>query len=1105
MKKDKNYYFRRIKRYFIHNKKTSLTVSLSIILILFLILSPTVRTTIKNIKNSQFLNSLGIYTEEKKNISFTTDNYNNPGSFKIKEEANWNNSKDTANLIINLETIEKKTNENTKDIILIIDKSESMVGERLDYLKTCTKKFASKIIDDGGKVSIITFSTDSLINTTFTNDKTTINTIIDNLNGSGNTNYYAAYNNLDILMNNYIKEDNKTAVAIFITDGYPNEATPNEQAIYNIIKSKYNYLTINAILYEMGDRIGEKIEKISNNQFKANQKNLDIALENASLEKTNSNYESFEIETFIDKDYFEIVREDIKTNVGSVYLTNDDGYQKVVWNASNLKTGTKVELSLNLRLLDEYKNTEGFYSLLEKMQINYKLEEEKTITNRLTPVLENKKYHVIYHSNTPSNCNSNISVNEEYYSNSYVSKINDNLTCPDYEFKGWKIVEDDVVKLNDNTFIMPNHDVNINAIWTKAEIEKTMEATINPRMNLYDTISYQQTKTNSNIKKYTGNGSNNNEFDVYYYEHGLNNSSKNNVLFAGYCWKIIRTTATGGVKLLYNGVPTSDNSCNSKRVGVLENDTNQVLTLNNNSLYSNSFNYNEELEKYNLESIKSLSEEDILNFNDTLKNKLINSYICLPTQDLTTCSTIAKIKDANLINNNLEITYHNLIKLSSYSVIKDSKYNEDSSLEKVGYMYNNTYPLNHYEENINNQIVFNILEINNQEITFPISENITYTNNTYNQEDIITIDTTNLEEISNTLKDKYFIRNEEANYIVDSYVDNSIIYILYLKLENGQTKEDLNKKIVVGESLTDNNGTYILNNTTTYNLFDWSSLNLENKIICADFSDECTNPLSIISTNKYSYNYIQASKILFGSSFVYDGTNYTLIDTSSHYNTRNISKPYTCFNENGICQTINYMIDYENYYNLSLGKDINNIIEDMLFNNNVNTTSSTIKQLVELWYENNLVIYNDKIEDAVYCNNRTLNDNSFNNNQTLLEFKSKYANSIDLTCSNETDSFKTTNIKAKLNYPIGLITLDEAKLITSSDENNNNNKYWTMTPFDLIKNNNTINVRNTYFTNSNYNGISTDETLGVRPVISLKENTFYSEGNGEENYPFVIE
>ena len=108
-------------------------------------------------------------------------------------------------------------------------------------------------------------------------------------------------------------------------------------------------------------------------------------------------------------------------------------------------------------------------------------------------------------------------------------------------------------------------------------------------------------------------------------------------------------------------------------------------------------------------------------------------------------------------------------------------------------MYNNTYPLNHYEENINNQILFNVLEISNQEINFTISEDINYINSNYIQENIININTTNKEEIANTLKDKYFIKNEEANYIVDSYVDNSIIYILYLKLENGQTKEDLNK------------------------------------------------------------------------------------------------------------------------------------------------------------------------------------------------------------------------------------------------------------------------------------------------------------------------
>lgn len=40
--------------------------------------------------------------------------------------------------------------------------------------------------------------------------------------------------------------------------------------------------------------------------------------------------------------------------------------------------------------------------------------------------------------------------------------------------------------------------------------------------------------------------------EVYFYRGEVTN---NNVIFAGYCWQIIRTTETGGVKLLYNGSP----------------------------------------------------------------------------------------------------------------------------------------------------------------------------------------------------------------------------------------------------------------------------------------------------------------------------------------------------------------------------------------------------------------------------------------------------------------------------------------------------------------------------------------------------------------------
>ncbi|UKI58274.1 MAG: hypothetical protein L6V81_02245 [Clostridium sp.] len=41
---------------------------------------------------------------------------------------------------------------------------------------------------------------------------------------------------------------------------------------------------------------------------------------------------------------------------------------------------------------------------------------------------------------------------------------------------------------------------------------------------------------------------------IYFFTGG---SVDNNVLFAGFCWKIIRTTDNGSIKMIYNGVPTN--------------------------------------------------------------------------------------------------------------------------------------------------------------------------------------------------------------------------------------------------------------------------------------------------------------------------------------------------------------------------------------------------------------------------------------------------------------------------------------------------------------------------------------------------------------------
>ena len=54
-----------------------------------------------------------------------------------------------------------------------------------------------------------------------------------------------------------------------------------------------------------------------------------------------------------------------------------------------------------------------------------------------------------------------------------------------------------------------------------------------------------------------------------YYWYGSNDTNatviqdKWNVIFGGFCWQMIRTTDTGGVKLLYNGVP-SNGQCNNE-------------------------------------------------------------------------------------------------------------------------------------------------------------------------------------------------------------------------------------------------------------------------------------------------------------------------------------------------------------------------------------------------------------------------------------------------------------------------------------------------------------------------------------------------------------
>ena len=74
-------------------------------------------------------------------------------------------------------------------------------------------------------------------------------------------------------------------------------------------------------------------------------------------------------------------------------------------------------------------------------------------------------------------------------------------------------------------------------------------------------INFKQISSDNNGNGlYVRKGTENDTYPIYYYRGEVSN---NNALFAGYCWKVVRTTETGGTKLIYNGTPDGNGYCSN--------------------------------------------------------------------------------------------------------------------------------------------------------------------------------------------------------------------------------------------------------------------------------------------------------------------------------------------------------------------------------------------------------------------------------------------------------------------------------------------------------------------------------------------------------------
>ena len=175
-----------------------------------------------------------------------------------------------------------------------------------------------------------------------------------------------------------------------------------------------------------------------------------------------------------------------------------------------------------------------------------------------------------------------------------------------------------------------------------------------------------------------------------------------------------------------------------------------------------------------------------------------------------------------------------------------------------------------------------------------------------------------------------------------------------------------------------------------------------------------------------------------------------------------------------------------------------------------NTYDSTIKGVIDTWYQNNMTSYTSQLEDTVFCNDRSYTTSD----SIILLFGSytrlKETKTPTLKCQNTKDKFtvNTSNGNGALTYPIGLITADEIAYAGGVDGIANSSFYfkdeqWVLSPSIHVGTSNSSAMTNVV--SPGYMGNrSVTNSSGVRPSISLKPGAAISSGNGTATSPYIV-
>ena len=181
-----------------------------------------------------------------------------------------------------------------------------------------------------------------------------------------------------------------------------------------------------------------------------------------------------------------------------------------------------------------------------------------------------------------------------------------------------------------------------------------------------------------------------------------------------------------------------------------------------------------------------------------------------------------------------------------------------------------------------------------------------------------------------------------------------------------------------------------------------------------------------------------------------------------------------------------------------------------------NTTNSTIKNTLDVWYKNNLVNYTSYLADETFCDDRSISSGSGYLTSPATYYRTFYSlynnRKPSLKCAQDNDKFKVSNASAKLDYPVALITADEASMAGSVLNTTNNNYYlyngqyfWTLSSSTFIS---TYSIASAWCVLSS-GGLNDWHNVtipyGIRPVINLRSDVQITKGDGTALNPYVVQ